>query len=66
MIINLMGKMTHPIGKNTLGFILVYCLLSKVTDGLSFLVHVYSPDKKEERKLWIAFLSSFERIRIKI
>ena len=25
-----MGKMTHPIGKNTLGFILVYCLFLRL------------------------------------
>lgn len=52
MIINLMGKMTHPTGKNILDFISVYCLLLKVTDGLFFpVVHVYSLEEREDRKL---------------
>lgn len=60
--------MTHQIGKNTLGFILVYCLLSKITDGLSSLVYTYthSPDKKEDRKLWMALLLHFERFGVEI
>lgn len=44
--------MTHLIGKNILGFILVYYLLSKVTDALSFLIHVYSR-KKTESSGWL-------------
>lgn len=40
MIINLMGKMTHLTGKNTLDLILAYCLLSQAADVLSFLVHM--------------------------
>lgn len=58
--------MTHLIGKNTLSFILVYCLLSKVTDELSPCTHVYSPDEKGEKKLWMALELSFEIFGVKI
>lgn len=47
--------MTHQIGKNTLGFILVYCLLSKITDGLSSLyTHILThlTRKKTESSGW--------------
>lgn len=43
--------MTHLIGKNTLGFIWVYCLLSKVTEELSFLGHRFSHLKSQKTAL---------------
>lgn len=40
--------MTHLIGKNILGFILVYYLLSNVTDELSFLIHMCTQERKQK------------------
>lgn len=65
MIINLMGKMTHLTGKNILDFILVYCVLLKVTNGLFFLVYMCTHLMRKKKAVDDASTKIFEKFRVK-